>query len=91
MDNQDGTNVGVRERSGGRRDEDIWGAKDSLRRNAGLNRISSDEITPLLDSGSGNSEDGRSDNTMGEWAGSADFEGLGWRHKPSVRTTVPFS
>jgi len=87
MDNQDESQGGVRERSTGRYDEEIWGAKDSLRRNAGMKTISNDEITPLLDSGSGRSEEDNEDRTETAWAGHADFEGLTWWHKPSVRIT----
>jgi hypothetical protein len=86
MDNQDGSQSGVRERSTGRYDEEVWGAKDSLRRNAGMNKISTDEVTPLLDSGSGSSEEDSEDRTVTEWAGHADFEGVTWWRKPSVRT-----
>lgn len=84
MDNQNEFQSGIRERSNGRNDEEVWGAKDSLRRNAGLKTPSNNEITPLLDSGSGGSEDDSEDRTVTEWAGHADFEGLTWRHKPSV-------
>jgi hypothetical protein len=90
MDNQNEFQGGIRERSNGRNDEEIWGAKDSLRRNVGLHKTSAnDEITPLLDSGNGSPEDDAEDDgedrTVTEWAGHADFEGLSWRHKPSVR------
>ncbi|KAE9370812.1 MFS general substrate transporter [Stipitochalara longipes BDJ] len=84
MDNQNEAQSGVRERSTGRYDEEIWGAKDSLRRNAGIKKISDDEITPLLDSGSGRPEEDSKDRTEREWAGHADFEGLTWWHRPSM-------
>ena len=89
MDSQNGSQGGVRERSNGRHDGEIWGAKDSLKRNAGMNKISSDEITPLLDSGSGSSEGDGEDQTETVWAGYADFEGVTWWHKPSVGITIP--
>jgi len=90
MDNAEGSRSqgGVSERSNGRDDEEIWGARESLRRNAGLNKIPVDEITPLLDSGSGSEREYEEDRTETEWAGHADFEGLTWWHKPSVRTTI---
>ncbi len=65
---------------------EYWGAKDSLRRNAGLNKRASDEVTPLLGDGQGDDVD---NNRRGsEWEGHADFEGLTWWHKPSVRTLL---
>jgi hypothetical protein len=84
MNNQNESEGGVRERSNGRHDEEIWGARGSLRRNAGLNKISSDEITPLLDSESRPSEEDGDNQTETEWAGHADFEGVTWWRKPSV-------
>lgn len=88
MDNENESQGGARERSSGRHDGEVWGAKDSLRRNAGLNKISSDEATPLLDSGSGSYGEDSEDRTEIEWAGNADFEGLTWWHKPSVRIAI---
>jgi len=84
MDSENESQNGVRERSNGRNDGEIWGAKDSLRRNAGLNKTTLNEVTPLLGGGSGSSQDGEERMESG-WAGHADFEGLSWRHKPSVR------
>jgi hypothetical protein len=95
MYSENGLQGGVRERGNGRNAEEIWGAKHSLRRNAGLDKIATTEATPLLGSGSG-SESGSSqadneERTETEWAGHADFEGLTWWHKPSVSipTVVP--
>jgi hypothetical protein len=89
MDNQTESQSRVRERSNGRHDGEIWGAKDSLRRNAGLDKRSDGENTPLLDSGSSSEQEESEDRTEAEWAGHADFEGLSWRHKPSVRIIIP--
>lgn len=73
--------------------QDIWGAKNSLRRHAGLDRKQGDsEVTPLLASGSGSSTSGstvREDGGAPQWEGHADFEGLSWRHKPSVSWSGP--
>jgi hypothetical protein len=88
MDNQNESQSRVRERSNGRYDGELWGAKDSLRRNAGLDKRSNGENTPLLDSGSSSEQEDSEDRTETEWAGNADFEGLTWWHKPSVRITV---
>lgn len=62
-----------------------WSAVDSLRRNAGLNKMAEDEVTPLLSSGGSSSEE-NDDNARrdSEWDGNADFEGLAWRQRPSV-------
>ncbi len=92
MDNVEGSRSKgwVRERSNRHNDEEVWGARESLRRNAGLNKISVDEITPLLDSGSGSERESGEERTEMEWAGHADFEGLTWWHKPSVRQPFTF-
>lgn len=72
---------------------DIWGARNSLRRHAGLDKIQGDsEVTPLLASGSSASGsngqgDGDGNGDAPQWEGHADFEGLNWRHKPSVSWT----
>lgn len=74
--------------------KDIWGAKNSLRRHAGLDKKQRDsEVTPLLASGSSASDstnNGRGDGgEESDWEGHADFEGLNWRHKPSVSCANP--
>ncbi|KAK0111573.1 hypothetical protein ONS95_001922 [Cadophora gregata] len=74
---------------------DIWGAKNSLRRHAGLDKkIQRDsEVTPLLASGSSASDSTNNGREDGEdapqWEGEADFEGLNWRHKPSMYWLLP--
>jgi hypothetical protein len=60
-----------------------WGAQDSLRRNAGLNKGVNDEVTPLLGSGSASGDSGDGNGQTG-WSGHADFEGLTWWQRPSV-------
>merc|ERR1712093_610998 len=74
--------------------KDIWGAKNSLRRHAGLDKKQRDsEVTPLLASGSSASDstnNGRGDGgEESDWEGHADFEGLNWRHKPSMYWLLP--
>ncbi|KUJ14234.1 MFS general substrate transporter [Mollisia scopiformis] len=66
---------------------EFWGAKDSLRRNAGLHKRASDEVTPLLADGQGN--DGDNSRRGREWEGHADYEGLTWWHKPSMYWLLP--
>jgi hypothetical protein len=66
--------------------QEYWGAKDSLRRNAGMRKRASDEATPLLGDRQGNDND--NSRRGSEWEGHADFEGLTWWHKPSVRTLL---
>ncbi|KAH6715887.1 major facilitator superfamily domain-containing protein [Leptodontidium sp. 2 PMI_412] len=74
---------------------DIWGARNSLRRHAGLDKIQGDsEVTPLLASGSSASGsngqgDGDGNGDAPQWEGHADFEGLNWRHKPSMFWLLP--
>jgi len=85
MDNENETPGGLRERGIGGSSPEIWGAKDSLRKHKGLDNITSSEVSPLLGSGSGSSQDGE-ERRESQWAGFADYEGLTWRHKPSVRT-----
>ena len=84
MDN-DTIEVVVRERNTGKNGGENWGAKDSLRRNAELYKGANDEVTPLLASGSGNSDaDDNDDRKSSEWEGHVDFEGVTWWRKPSV-------
>lgn len=64
---------------------EYWGAKDALKKNAGL-RKRADEDTPLLGDGQGNDND--NSRRGSEWEGHADFEGLTWWHTPSVRTLL---
>ena len=62
-----------------------WSAEDSLRRNAGLNKVADEEVTPLLGNGGRSSEDNRdTPRRDSEWDGNVDFEGLTWWHRPSV-------
>ncbi|KAE8442992.1 hypothetical protein EG329_002455 [Mollisiaceae sp. DMI_Dod_QoI] len=66
---------------------EYWGAKDSLRRNAALNKRATDEVTPLLDDGQGDDIDNNRRDS--EWEGHADYEGLTWWHKPSMYWLIP--
>ena len=80
----------TRQRSNGPR-RDNWGARDSLRKSLGngQDKMTDDEITPLLGSASGSeSGEGRIE---GEWEGHADFIGLSKWKKPTVGLgqTVP--
>jgi hypothetical protein len=90
MDTENDSHGLVRERGNGHSAEEFWGAKDSLRRHAELNKMASNEATPLLGSGSGSgsSQEDNEERTETEWAGHADFEGLTWWHKPSVRIAI---
>ncbi len=66
---------------------EIWGAKNSLRSLAGLDKkLARGETTPLLGNGSGSDSDNgnNGDSSSLVWQGDADFEGLSWRKKPSV-------
>jgi hypothetical protein len=75
---------GVRERSNGRSPGEYWGAANSLRRNAGIPKSTNGESSPLLGNESrSDAEDNRTSNAL-YWEGQADFEGLTWRHRPSV-------
>ncbi|CZR64024.1 related to tetracycline-efflux transporter [Phialocephala subalpina] len=65
---------------------EYWGAKDSLRRNAGLHKQASDEVTPLLAGGQGDQDNNRRGS---EWEGHADYDGLTWRHRPSMYWLLP--
>ncbi|PBP28523.1 putative tetracycline-efflux transporter [Diplocarpon rosae] len=77
----------------------IWGAQSSLRKYAaaaGLKSQGSDEVTPLLASGStspsgtayGNGH-GNGNSKAPEWEGYADYEGLTWWYKPSMYWLLP--
>jgi hypothetical protein len=62
-----------------------WGAKDSLRRNAGLGQSAEEEVTPLIADGASSSARESGDGSSATaWNGNADFEGLGWWQRPSV-------
>lgn len=63
-----------------------WGATDSLRRNARLDRKLDDEVTPLLANGGERSDSGDESSATANkaWDGNADFEGLAWWQRPSV-------
>jgi len=71
-----------------------WDAAGSLKRNA---KRPDDEVTPLLGNSGGSSEDGSNELQEHQWEGFADFEGVTWRHRPSVssapdvETHVPFT
>ncbi len=81
MDNEN--DVITSQRSNGQNGGDTWGARDSLRRNAGLDKKTDDESTPLLGSGEATeSREGRIGE--GEWEGYADFTGLPFWKTPSV-------
>ncbi|TVY55338.1 putative membrane protein, partial [Lachnellula suecica] len=79
----------------GRRPEEHWGARNSLKRNASLRskKGTSDENTPLLGSGgSSGRENGSDENgsvTALEWDGLAEFQGLPWWRTPSVNWLLP--
>ncbi|OWP02497.1 hypothetical protein B2J93_2705 [Marssonina coronariae] len=76
-----------------------WGAENSLRRHAadaGWKPLGSDEVTPLLASGStspsGTGHGDGNENGNGktqEWEGYADYDGLTWWHKPSMYWLLP--
>ncbi|KAL2065767.1 hypothetical protein VTL71DRAFT_3437 [Oculimacula yallundae] len=89
MNSTNGTEATGRESHDGDTGKDIWGAKNSLRRNAGLDKTQEEsEGTPLLASGSSASgSNGQED--APQWEGHADFEGLEWRHKPSMFWLLP--
>jgi hypothetical protein len=85
MPDMDNDTVDGRQRSTSTNGQKDWGARGSLRRNAGLDKGLDDEVTPLL--GNGESSSGASGDGSGgrhEWEGAADFEGLTWWHTPSV-------
>lgn len=73
-----------------------WGARESLRRNAGLHmkkgsEVEDNEVTPLLDDGvsvAGAPDGSGNGNGHGEWEGQTDFDGLGWWQRPSVCSPI---
>ncbi|CZT10847.1 hypothetical protein WAI453_007964 [Rhynchosporium graminicola] len=73
--------------------KECWGAKNSLRKNAGLDKIPEDsEFAPLLARGisaSGSNDNGQNTGDAPLWEGHADFEGLEWRHRPSMYWLLP--
>lgn len=64
------------------------GAQKSQRKNTGLQKQSSDEVTPLLGNGN-SSEDNGNEHGETEWEGFADFEGLSSWQRPSLYWLLP--
>jgi hypothetical protein len=61
-------------------------ALDEVRRSA---KGPSDEASPLLGQSGGSSGDGTNGPAVPEWEGKADYDGLPWWQRPSVRSAYP--